>query len=229
MSRVIIMVEGHTESAIVDHIIAPHLQTLAVCISPRLIGKPGHKGGTRRKFEAVLRELKALLKQEPGTTITTFFDYYGLPGDWPGVAESKGRPFLAIPGIVETAIARAVTAEFTDSFNPERFIPYVQMYELEALLFSSPRAMAEVFEQPRLQAEFEKIVEECRGCEQINDDPDQAPSKRIEALYPPYKKGKSELAHAWRILNRIGLDRVRAACPHFSDWLTRLERLGQPI
>jgi hypothetical protein len=229
MSRVIVMVEGQTESAVVDRIIAPHLEAHAVYIHPRLIGKPGHKGGTRRKFATVLRELRALLKQEPRSTITTFLDYYGLPGDWPGVADSKSKLSSDIPKTVEAEIAKAVVAEFTDSFDPARFIPYIQMYELEALLFSGPEEMAEVFEQSRLRPEFEKIVRECGGCEQIDDDPNTAPSRRIENLYSAYKKGKSELAHAWRIMKRIGLDRVRRACPHFNDWLTRLEDLSQAV
>jgi len=227
MSRVIVMVEGQTESAVVDRIIAPYLGARAVSIHPRLIGKPGYQGGTRRKFETVLRDLTALLKQEPRSTVTTFFDYYGLPDDWPGVADSKNKLSSDIPKTVEAEIAKAVLAEFTDSFDPARFIPYIQMYELEALLFSGPEEMAEVFEQPRLRAKFEKIVEKCGGCEQIDDDSNTAPSKRIATLYSPYRKGKSDLGHAWRIIKRIGLDRVRAACPHFNDWLTRIEQLAQ--
>ncbi len=63
------------------------------------------------------------------------------------------------------------------------------MYELEALLFSGPKEMAETFANPKLQGIFEQIIHNCGGCEEINDDPQNAPSKRIQSHYPSYKKG----------------------------------------
>lgn len=226
MSRVIVLVEGATELAVLDRLVAPFLGIKGVYIHSRILGKPGRKGGTRRGFDSVLRELKALLRQEMESTVTTFFDYYGMPTDWPGVAEAKGKPPNQVPEIVERAIAEAVNREFSDSFRPERFIPYIQMYELEALLFSGPAEMAAVFEEPDLESVFKKIVEDCGGCECIDDDPAMAPSKRIMQHYPRYRKGRTDIAHAPIIASRIGLDRIRAACPHFSDWLTRLGQLG---
>lgn len=225
MSRVLALVEGATEYAIIDRVIAPFLSPQGIYLYARITGKPGHQGGVG-KFAPVLNDIKNLLKQEPGSMVTTFFDYYGLPLDWPGKRDSQKRSLKDIPGIMETSIAEAVVREFSNSFNPARFIPYIQMYECEALLFSGPQEMANVFERPKLQSIFEKIVKECGGCEQINDDPDNAPSKRIEKHYPSYKKGKSDLAHAYRIVNHIGLSRIREACPHFNEWITRLEQLS---
>jgi hypothetical protein len=225
MTRVLALVEGATEKAVFDSIIAPHLGMQGVFVYARIVGKPGHKGGIR-SFKSVLRELTALIKQEPESIVTTFFDYYGLPGDWPGIRDFRGQKSNEIADTIETAIADVVIKQFNNSFNPKHFIPYIQMYELESLLFSEPEEMSETFGYPEFQEIFEKIVEDCGGCEEINDNPRSHPSKRIETLYPLYKKGQSDLTHAPRIAKKIKINPIREACPHFNKWLTQLERLS---
>lgn len=60
--------------------------------------------------------------------------------------------------------------------------------------------------------------------EAIDDSPDNAPSKRIEALIrrPCYQKRLMGPPAA----QRIGLAAIRKECLHFGDWLGRLERLA---
>lgn len=224
MSRVLLLVEGPTERAIVNHVFAPALASRGVYVYPRVVGKPGHKGGN--KFSAVRRELKALIVQEPVSTVTMFFDYYGLPNDWPGLANAKRKRPEDAPGILESAIAAAVADDVGAAFNPNRFIPYIQLHEIESLLFAGPGEMAEVFQRPELEGEFAKIVEACGGCELINDNPRTAPSKRIQNLFPGYRKGSSVNAHAYRIIQHIGVETIRQKCPHFNNWFTRLEQLS---
>ncbi len=124
MSRVLILVEGATEQAIVKQVFAPVLGAKGVGLFPRIAGDPGRKGGNR--FPVVLRELKALMRQEPNSVVTTFFDYYGLPGDWPGLESAQGKRPEAVPAILEPAIAAAVAQKVGPDFNPNRFIPYIQ-------------------------------------------------------------------------------------------------------
>lgn len=221
MSRVLMLVEGSTERAIVDRVFAPTLGLRGVYLYPRVVGKPGHKGGNR--FSSVRRELKALIRQEPDSIVTMFFDYYGLGEDWPGLMQSKGKSPLIIPGLIEPAIASAVVSDLGPKFNTDRFIPYIQIYEVESLLFSGPKEMARVFSRPDLQEPFEKIVGDCGGCEWIDDSPETAPSKRVQSLFPQYKKGSGVNAHAYRIAQHIGLEKIRSACPHFNEWISKLE------
>jgi hypothetical protein len=223
MSRVLVLVEGPTERAIVERVFAPELGNKGVYLYPRVVGKPGHKGGNR--FATVRRELRALRHQEPGSVVTMLFDYYGLRDDWPGVASAKGKRHEDIPAIVESEIAAAVTEEMGPGFNPNRFIPYVHLYEIESLLFAGPGEMARIFQRSELEREFRRIVVQCGGCEMINDGPETAPSKRIIELFPEYKKGSSVNAHAYRIAQRIGLERMRQSCPHFNEWVSNLEQL----
>lgn len=223
MSRVLALVEGPTERSILDNVVSPNLSVNGIYLSARVLGKPGHKGGN--KFSVVLRELRNLIRQEPSSFVTMFFDYYGLTNDWPELARAKcNKPYDAL-GILESAIAEAVAASLGADFDSRRFIPYLQLHELESLLFSGPTEMSEVFDRPELKSEFERIVLQCDGCELIDDDPVSAPSKRIQALFPTYRKGRSVDAHAHRIAARIGLERMRRACPHFNDWLKKLENL----
>jgi recombinational DNA repair ATPase RecF len=49
--------------------------------------------------------------------------------------------------------------------------------------------------------------------EGINDSPQTAPSKRLEQLRPHYRK----TFHGPKAAARIGLDKIREQCPHFSQ------------
>lgn len=218
------LVEGPTERAVVENVFNPELCLKGVYLYPRVVGKPGHKGGNR--FSSVSRELKALIRQEPTSYVTMLFDYYGLPGDWPGLQDANKREADDVPAIMEPAITKALQAQLGRSFNPRKFIPYIQLHEIESLLFAGPHEMADVFENPGLVPKIKAIIGSCGGCEQINNNPETAPSKRIQQLFPEYKKGSGVNAHAYRIAKRIGLETIRLNCPNFNRWITRLESLS---
>lgn len=155
-----------------------------------------------------------------------FFDYYGICDDWPGVGNAAGKKPFEVPEIIEPAITEAVTREMGAAFNPARFISYIQLHELESLLFAGPDEMAQVFGKPTLAPKFKKIVTDCGGCENINDRPETAPSKRIQHLVSEYKKGSGVNAHAYRIAQHIGMEKIRQECPNFNRWFSKLEQLG---
>ncbi|MCC6366142.1 MAG: DUF4276 family protein [Bryobacterales bacterium] len=104
-----------------------------------------------------------------------------------------------------------------------RFVPYLQLHEYEGLLFSDPAAFADAIGQPKLSKELEIIRSSFPTPEDINDDPNRAPSKRILDIYQAYQKVIDGALAA----ERIGIDRMRAECPHFRDWLERLSALGE--
>jgi len=58
--------------------------------------------------------------------------------------------------------------------------------------------------------------------EKINDSEQTAPSKRIVGLNPGYSKVTDDVL----ISQKISLDVMRAQCPHFNDWLRKLEALA---
>ncbi len=95
------------------------------------------------------------------------------------------------------------------------------MYEFESLLFSDCDAMSRGIGRPDLKRQFEGVRQQFGNPEEINDSPDSAPSKRMEAIVPGYQK---PLLGILAILE-IGLVRIRSECPHFDQWISRLETL----
>ena len=155
------------------------------------------------------------------------FDYYGLPGDWPGRQAAPALPYAGRANAVEQAIRDRIAAASGD--DPRiRFIPYVQMHEFEALLFSDPEILANVISrEPRsrhMEGDLKRIADAFGTPEEINDGLMTAPSKRILALAPDYQK----ITDGNIAVARIGIQKMRESCPHFGGWVSRLEALSQP-
>jgi hypothetical protein len=222
MRRILALVEGQTEFATLNRLIAAPLGLRGHSFQAKIIGKPGHKGGMR-SYASMWPELVALLKQERQAVVTTIFFLYALKDDWPGWSPPRTANSLQRAEQIERAMSVDLSARIDPSDNLRRYIPYLQVHELETLLYADPHALAESFGQVALAVEFQRIVDQAGGCELIDDSPETAPSKRLEALFPKYKKGKGQRAHAPIAVAKIGLDTIRAACPHFSRWLEQLE------
>ena len=122
--------------------------------------------------------------------------------------------------MVEQAVMKEISSEmgWSGSFD-DRFIPFVVMHEFEGLLFSDCTAFASAIGKPGLAASFQGIRDEFTTPEEINDSPITAPSKRVEELVKEYQKPLLGTLAALE----IGLDAIRAACPHFHGWISGLE------
>ena len=95
------------------------------------------------------------------------------------------------------------------------------MHEFEALLFSDPNRFAQGIGRGDLTAKLQAIRQTFASPEDINDSAETAPSKRIESLFPGYEKPLLGVVAALE----IGLPTIRQQCPHFNEWLERLEAL----
>jgi hypothetical protein len=221
MNRVLAVVEGQTEQTFVREVLAPVLAVCGVYLTARLVGKPGHKGGVGR-YERARKDFVALLKQEEGTIVTSMFDYYGMPESWPGRRRANRVRHDQKARIVEGAIKEDIARTLGRTFDQRRLMPYVQMHEFESLLFSEPSALGRVMREPESAQQLQQMRDEFETPEEINDNPVTAPSKRIERLFPSYRKA----LHGILAAERIALEVMRSECPHFHDWLTALEGLG---
>ncbi|HXV59936.1 MAG TPA: DUF4276 family protein [Vicinamibacteria bacterium] len=192
-----------------------------VFLTAALIGKPGHKGGVRR-YAAVRQDFITALKEDSRRFCTTMFDYYGLPSDWPELSKAKKRQPRDGVKLVEKALLEDVAKQLGFSFDAKRFLPYIQLHEFEALLFSDPDRLASVLENPSLSTKLQSAVDECGEPEAIDDHPDTTPSKRIIDIARHFQK----TFHGAIASTRIGLDRMREKCPHFHTWVNMLEALG---
>lgn len=95
------------------------------------------------------------------------------------------------------------------------------MHEFEAMLFSDCAGFAHGIGFPNLLPNFQTIRDQFDTPEDIDDSPITAPSKRIEALVPKYRKPVLGIQGA----AAIGLPTIRAECGHFRGWLEHLEGL----
>ena len=85
------------------------------------------------------------------------------------------------------------------------------------------------YSEARFAAAVDSLVKLASGFaspELINEGDHTAPSKRIIAVIPEYKKEKATAGPL--VAQKIGLTRLRERCPHFDAWLTRLEKLAEP-
>ena len=220
VSRVIVVVEGQTEQDFVRDVLAPWLGARGVYLSARLVGKPGHKGGVG-EYRRARTDILILLKSEPVATVTTMFDFFRMPESWPGRREASAKPTAAErAAMVERAILDDVVAAMGPSFRSDRFLPYVQMHEFEALIFVDPSVTSEVLGSPGMAMNLQRIRSEFASPEEIDDGSTTAPSKRLESLFGNYRKR----LHGPIITNRIGFEALRSACPHFAGWLESLLR-----
>jgi hypothetical protein len=220
MIRVHVLVEGQTEETFVKSVLQPYFNQHEAYLFPRLLGKPGHKGGVG-EYARARQDILTTLKQDAGVFCATMFDYYGMPNSWPNREAARQKPFAEKPGTIEQAILADISAELGGSFNCARLIPYVQMHEFEALLFSDPKVLADGLELAD-DAPTHGIADQFNSPEEINDSEQTAPSKRIMGLNPGYAK----VSDGVRISQKIGLTTMRAQCPHFNEWIGKLEALA---
>jgi hypothetical protein len=229
MSRLLIHVEGQTEEGFVNEVLRDHLVAAGYhSVSARIIGNARlrqQRGGIR-PWPSVRKDIINHLRYDGGCIATTMIDFYGLPrqGDsaWPGRMAAIGADIESKASCVETALEADLVNEVGPGFDPRRFVPFVVMHEFEGLLFSDCAAFSRGIGRDDLEPRFREIRNAFNTPEEINDSPDTCPSRRIKKLVPGYEK---PLLGTLAVLE-IGMLRIRAECPHFHQWLAKLEALA---
>lgn len=229
MVRLYLFAEGQTEQTFANMVLKPHLANFRVYMqNPVLIAharKRGivHRGGGRN-FIAMQNDIKRLLKQESTRRVffTTMIDLYGIHAGFPGVegAETlRSDPYKRVEFLEKSWGARV---------SDSRFIPYIQLHEFEAYLFSDVSQFGFFFENAsnRIVA-LKKILDDAQSPERIDDGQHTAPSKRIIQQFPDYKDMKPIVGP--QMAKRIGVENIRYMCSHFGNWLEQLENLGAKL
>jgi hypothetical protein len=217
MNEIYAIVEGPTEQNFIEKVLAPYLGARNVALYAAILRKPGENGGDV-KFSRAQNDIGKFLKQRAGTHVTLMLDYYGIRTDWPGYDESKRQPtHTQKHAVLMKATEDEVQRIFPEYNAQSRFISYFSMHEIEALYFCNPAELAQKIGVER--AKIDAILRECGEPEKINDKHDTAPSKRLEALAPRFRKASTGPALA----ESIGIPAMRAGCPLFDQWIVRLE------
>ncbi len=87
---------------------------------------------------------------------------------------------------------------------------------------SATRRHSRGVNQSNLASQFQSIREGFPSPEDIDDSRATAPSKRVLQFCPSYRK----VLNGTQAAAEVGIDAMRRECPHFRDWLGRLEQLG---
>jgi hypothetical protein len=228
MARLFIHVEGETEETFVNSVLREYLYSKGFTqVSARIVGNARlrHRRGGIRGWDSVKKDIVRHLLADPTVYSTTMVDYYALPksgaGAWPGRASAATLETALKASTVEEALQADIQATMGEGFFPNRFIPFVMIHEFEGLLFSDCAAFSRAIGKPELQLAFQKVRDQFENPEEINDSPITAPSKRVKSLVSNYQKPfMGTLA-----IIEIGLEQIRRECPHFNQWLARLENL----
>jgi hypothetical protein len=225
--RLIVAVEGQTEDNFVRRILQPHLWGFGIVVSATIVGKAkaaarvnsgkgARGGGCYADWE---RDIRNCLgdNRSPDFSLTTLFDLYGLPDDFPGrdrIVSDRSQANRC--NRLEKAMAERI--------DDWRFIPYLQLHEFEALVMACLPDLEGLYDAPDQLAGLATLQAEVAALqlEEINDSKETAPSKRLERLIPGYRKKKD----GPDAVEKAGLNHVRSQCPRFNAWLSRLEGLG---
>jgi hypothetical protein len=226
MARLYLFAEGPTEQTFADMVLKPHLGKVGVYLHPPVLiahaRKKGkvHRGGGR-KYIPMKNDILRFLGQEkaPDVYFTTMIDLFAISADFPGLAEAEK--------LRHTPLKRVEFLEqlFANDIRDARFVPYIQLHEYEAYLFSDPKRFEYFYSDHAKEiAALQAIANAHATPEEINDGQQTAPSKRIIAELPDYGDAKAIVGA--QVAELIGLDTIREKCPHFAAWIARLEKLG---
>lgn len=220
MKRVCIVCEGQTEETFVETVLAPAFYARNLMLEPQMIEtSPGHFGGALN-YDRVKRHLRNTLRQKSAPIVTTFFDLYKLDKRFPGYEEASAQQSLTSRlDILNTQLHQDIIQEA--GCRPERFIPYIQPYEFEALLFS------DIAELTKLEADWGRSTVALLGArdavespEHINDKPETKPAAHLarELVSPKFRKTR----HGPIAAQKIGLTKMESECAFFSAWLEQI-------
>jgi len=218
--KIMVLVEGKTEEIFVNDLLRPYMARKKIYLYPTQMSKPGQKGGDVR-FSRARKDIGMHLKQRDDTYVTTFIDFYGTK-EWPGLDSVRSG---ATPSEIAQTINDATTTEVVNLFGDWRadirFIPYVAVHEFEAMLFSDIDLLSSRLNVNREQVE--QVLAEYGEPEAVNNNPETAPSKRLDAWSMNGKFPKTTTGIV--IAREIGIPKIRKSCPLFGNWLTTIETI----
>lgn len=224
MVEVIVFAEGPTEEQFLKRLVAPALRHLQVFVKPQMLKTSQESRGGAVSFDRLKINARNTLRQKSTAVLSTFLDLYGLDTSFPAFEEAKSEPDLGSRlERLRCALHESIVSHV--GCRPERFIPHIQPYEFEGLLFSDPKALAQT--EPGWVVSAGKLLEIRESFatpEHINDSYETKPSRRLEKLLKPgYKKTR----HGPLAAEGITLSTIERECLHFRRWMDCLRSLGE--
>ena len=214
MNQLVFIVEGITEEAFVKSLLGPYLSSKygfpRVQVT-RITTSPGHKGGFVN-FQHLNRDVNLYLRRSRSFIVTTMVDFYRIPDNVPG--------YDRLPSVRDPYDKVALLEDaFATHFHNKHFVPYIQLHEFEALLFTNVDRFRDVFSPKKYNRDaLDAIVREFPNPELIDDGVLTAPSYRLKRIVRHYNK----VVHGVALTQAIGMHTMCKRCRHFDEWLERL-------
>lgn len=213
-----IHVEGDTEKRFVDRVLRSYLTSLGFIVKVQTNQTDAtHFGGL--STYAQFRKNTIRLRGHESCLITTMIDLYQLPSDFPGKDDAGSRKNPE----EKVLFLEQKLKEDLHELSPN-FIPYIQLHEFEALLFSSVDKINNTLQNatPSTLRKLEAVLYTFGEPEKI--DTHKGPSVHLKEIYEnQYQK----IYHGIPIAEKIGLEAIRQSCPHFDNWLKNLEEYAR--
>ena len=221
--RLNLIVEGQTEERFVNTVLRDHFADRSIIAVAHRVTTRRHRRAHHLRYRGGLTtyrhasaDIRRWAREDRGDSarFTTMFDLYGLPADFPRYAAAAEVPD-------PYARVAMLEAGMREDIGDRRFIPYIQLHEFEALLFSDLQKLDTQF--PDRGAEIQRLVKTAAKLgspELVDDGATTAPSKRIAAAIPEYAERKATTGPI--VAAKIGLPALQSQCRHFRQWLHRL-------
>ena len=216
MKRLVVIAEGETEESFVNNILISYFNSLVIYNYIQCF-KTKHSNGGLSKYSYIKQDIIKII-YETDVVVTTLLDFYRLPSDFPGYKQNNALPHDRWVEIIEGQIKEDI--ERTQEQRFDNFIPYIQLHEFEALIFSSIAGIDALFEKSEVKyRDFQAVIDSYPNPENINNGPDSAPSVRLKQLIPGYDK----VVYGVGIISEIGMETVLSRCPRFNGWIKKLK------
>ncbi len=222
-----VLCEGQTEQGFVVSVLKPYLINNGVAAVKSILVTTNKKKNARGglvTYQHVYNDLMTMLSinkngDYESHVFTTMFDLYALPDDFPGYTEAHS--------VVDRYRRVAAFEEaFAKAIGSDRFVPYIQLHEYEALVFCGLDYLTDMYKE--CENGIDKLKEELNKVgnpELINDNPNTAPSKRIIKAVEGNKKThyNYDKPKAGRyVAEKVGIETLRTQCSHFNEWIEKL-------
>ena len=198
--------------ALRKHLASHRVRAIKPLTGKKPDGSDARGGGDWTKW---LRQVRlALSSKNADLVVTTMFDLYGLPSNCPvprPIKLTDTRPFA---DALEDALGTAI--------HDPRFLPNIVRHEFETLVLAALPELAELL-VPSVRKRLRPLrtLVDKSAPEEINCGKSTAPSKRLVKA----NIGFSKLLHGVPAVDTAGIPRLKAACPRFAAWVSKLEAL----
>jgi len=217
MKRLRIVTEGGTEETFVNEVLRPYLfeKQIFDVAGLRIQTSQGHKGGFVN-YQHLKNDVTRILR-ESGVVVSTFVDFFRIPTSMPDyevmtkVVNADQKIEILENGLIK-------------DINHPNFIPYIQKFEFEALLFSSTRGFSSIYDvvSHHIAHATQAIIDQYNNPEEINNHPNTAPSKRIQKILEGHGMTYNKVFEGNLIALEIGIHTILEKCPRFRAWIEKL-------